>query len=624
MHLSLRENGLREKAKTCYRDSHYCVMENLMSRLLLLSLLSLTLSGLAADIHAVRAADPRQISNGLRIPCERYVDQPYVVVASNGTWICTLTTGSGLEGQPGQHIVATRSTDQGKTWTVLVDIEPADGPEASWATPLITPYGRIYVFYTYNGDNIVTLPDSNRRIRSDTQGWYAFRYSDDEGQTWSAQRYRIPLRITDVDRGNPWHGETCHFWGIDKPKVVNGTVFFAFTKLGKYFMQEGEGWLMRSDNLLTEHDPDKIHFTMLPEGNQGIRNPELGSVQEEHNLVPLGGSNLFCVFRLEGRTPAQSYSRDAGATWSLPTPMTYGPDQRTIKTPRACPKVFVTSEGKYLFWYHHHGGMNWRGRNPVFITGGLLKEDNHIHWSEPELLLFDPNPSIRMSYPDLIEQNGEFWVTETQKSVSRVHSVDRSLLEGLWNQKTANQVCQKGLVLEKLNSGDSSARPLAPNTFGLLSHGGLTLDLWVDLDPKLSSGELLISTLNAAGQGIRIMTTDLANQPTLLIELHDGNRVAAWYVDPGVVTRGAKHHVVFICDFSAAILSVVADGLFCDGGVARSCGWGRLPLDLDEVKGAPHVLMTSQVKHLRLYDRPLRTSEAVANFRSGMPQTQAQ
>ena len=66
----------------------------------------------------------------------------------------------------------------------------------------------------------------------------------------------------------------CHFWGIDKPKVKDGKVYFAFTKLGKYFMLDGEGWIIESDNLLTERDPDKLAFKLLPDGvgvSGGIR-----------------------------------------------------------------------------------------------------------------------------------------------------------------------------------------------------------------------------------------------------------------------------------------------------------------------------------------------------------------
>jgi len=590
-----------------------------MRQCLLFSFLFSAFSVFAADIQTVRMADPRNIANGLRIPGEGYVDQPYVVVTSNGTWVCTLTTGKGLEGQQGQHVMATASKDQGKTWSDLVDIEPENGPEASWVTPLITPYGRIYAFYTYNGDNVVTLPNSDKRIRSDTHGWYAFRYSDDDGATWSVQRYRIPLRTTDVDRSNPWKGEVCHFWGIDKPKVKDGKVYFAFTKLGKFFMLDGEGWVVASDNLLTERNPDNLVFKLLPEGEKGIRSPELGSVQEEHNLVPLAKSDLFCVFRLDGVTPGQSYSRDSGATWSLPTAMTYGPGKRPLKTPRACPKLFMTSEGKYLFWYHNHGGKLWAGRNPAFLSGGVLKDDGFIHWSEPEIALFDPTPSIRMSYPDLIEQNGQFWLTETQKTVARAHPLDRALLDGLWNQALATNVCQKGLVLEKANAGDTPSRPALPKGFGDLSHGGLTVELWTKLG-AVTPGQTLFSTLDKNGIGVRVVTSDLGEQPTLEIELNDGARVVSWHTDPGVVQAGKLQHVVFVCDFSATIVSVIADGVFLDGGAVRQYGWGRIPQEMGDVKGSYQALLAPQIKGVRLYDRPLRTSEAVANFHAGLPQ----
>lgn len=77
--------------------------------------------------------------------------------------------------------------------------------------------------------------------------------------------------------------------------------------------------------------------------------------------------------------------------------------------------MFVTSEGKYLFWYHHHGGTSWSGRNPA-SSGGVLNAEGVIQWSEPELVLFDPNPAIRMSYPDLIEQGGPFLADRDAKN----------------------------------------------------------------------------------------------------------------------------------------------------------------------------------------------------------------
>ena len=51
-----------------------------------------------------------------------------------------------------------------------------------------------------------------------------------------------------------------------------------------------------------------------------------------------------------------------------------------------------------------------------------------------------------MSYPDLIEQDGRYWITETQKTVARVHEIDKTLLEGLWQQ--GKTVAAAGKILD--------------------------------------------------------------------------------------------------------------------------------------------------------------------------------
>ena len=104
--------------------------------------------------ETVSRADPRHIANGWEIPSEGYCDQPYVVQTGDGAWLCIMTTGAGHEGQSGQHVVSLRSTDRGRTWTEPVALEPADGPEASYAVLLGIPSGRIFAFYNHNTDNL--------------------------------------------------------------------------------------------------------------------------------------------------------------------------------------------------------------------------------------------------------------------------------------------------------------------------------------------------------------------------------------------------------------------------------------------------------------------------------------
>lgn len=552
--------------------------------------------------------DPRDVRNGLVIPDEGYCDQPYVVVRPDGAWVCTMTTGKGREGQRGQHVVATISEDRGRSWSPPVDIEPADGPEASWAVPLITPAGRIYVFYDYNGDRIDRLGEK-QGIRADMLGWYVFKYSDDGGRTWSARRYRLPVRLTACDRANDWQGRVQIFWGICKPIVVGRAVYFSFTKLGRYMLENGEGWLFRSDNLLTEHHPERIDWTMLPEGEHGIRAPEFGSVQEEHNIVALANGDLYCIYRTTTGFACHTYSRDGGRTWTRPVHATYRPGGPRIKHPRACPRIWRTSEGRYLLWYHNHGGRDFEGRNPAWIAGGI-ERDGHIWWSQPEILLYDPDPKTRTSYPDLIEQDGRFWITETQKEIARVHEVDASLLRGTWDQLAGRPVPTPRPVLRWTPEG--GARIPMPRLPALHHGGGFAIELRLRFD-RIEPGQVILDSRDDAGRGVALQTTPAG---TLAIELSDGRTHSSWDCDPGLLVAGRTHHVTVIVDGGPRIITFVVDGRLCDGGESRPCGWGRFSEALEEVNGSAPLRVAPSLKGrvelLRLYDRYLRTSEAVS------------
>lgn len=568
--------------------------------------------------QAPTSADWRDIQNGLLIPKEGYVDQPYIVVTKDGRWLCVLTTGSGVEGEPGQHICATISADRGRTWTPLIDIEPAGGPEASWAMPLIVPSGRVYVFYTYNKDNIRLLENVNSpgmAKRVDTMGAYAFRYSDDHGKTWSRDRHYVPMRNMSIDRGNVYQGKVQFFWGVGKPILdAKGRMYFGFAKVGKWgnpgTMVESQGCFIRSDNIAAERDPAKIRFQLLPDGDSGLRAPK-GPVSDEANLVSLSDGSLYSTYRTIDGYNCHAYSRDGGHTWTPPAYATYSPNgARRLKHPRAANFVRKFSNGKYLLWFHNHGGeavhaAKWeyyQNRNPAWICGGVAR-NGFIHWSEPEILLYDQDPKTRISYPDFIEDGGRFYVTETQKTIARVHEVDRALLDGVWNE--SRTLTRNGLVFE----APSTRLPELGTSF--------TIDFRIKLR-ELSPGQTIFS----AG-GVAIRTTD---RFTLQIDLNDGRQTASWDCDPGThegtLKANAWQHVAVTVDAGPRVISWIIDGVFNDGGAVRDFGWGRFPASLHnpwqgakEASVAPSTF--GECKALRVYGRALRTAEVVANFRSG-------
>jgi hypothetical protein len=597
----------------------------------------------------VSDGDPRNIESGWPIAADGYCDQPYVVVNDDGSWCCVMTTGPGQEGDLRQHVVSTISGDQGRTWSPLVDIEPLGPPEASWVMPVRTPGGRIYAVYVHNTDNVreVRTPDGATIKRADVLGHYVFKYSDDGGRSWSAERYEIPLRTFEIDRRNTYGGELRFFWGVGKPIVHHGAVYFGAAKVANLgggatgMLLGSEGIVLKSDNLLTEPDPARVRWETLPEGDVGLRAP-LGPVAEEHSVVGLSDGSLYCVYRTVEGYLGQAYSRDAGRTWTPPAYATYQPDTRAdplawgvageprrIKHPRAAGFVWKCNNGNYLLWFHNHGGRWFHYRNPAWVSGGVERDGPDgkvIHWSEPEILLYDSDPDARMSYPDFVEHGGSYWVTETQKKVARVHQVDPSLLEGMWRQHgrhEASEVTTHGLLLSL--AGDhcapGAAAPQLPPLPDLDRGGGFTLDVWFETD-TYETRQTLLDARDADGRGVLLEVPGSQGMRTVRLSLTGAARQCAWDSDPWQLMGRRRQHVVAIVDGGPKIVSYVINGQLCDGGLARQYGWGRFDSQLGLPAGSRRLSLAdgahARLLSVRVYDRALRTSEAVASWRAGV------
>lgn len=592
--------------------------------------------------------DVRHIANGRIIPSKHYADQPYIVRTDDGAWLCVITTGGGKEGESGQHLISMRSFDCGKTWQLPVDIEPSDGPEASYATLLKIPSGRIYCFYNHNTDGIseVEREDGGVYKRVDCLGHYVFKYSDDHGRSWSKQRYDIPMRSFECDLKNSYGGDLKFFWNVGRPLIYGDAVICVIHKVGAMgagFYAQSEGAFLKSTNILTESVPSKITFETLPEGSIGLRTPPGGGrVAEEQSIVALSDGSLYCVYRTIDGWPACAYSYDGARSWSTPAYKTYTLGGRRVKHPRAANFVWKCSNGKFLYWFHNHGGRfigdlgaqgkdgrtSYDDRNPAWLMAGRevdTPEGRIIEWSQPEIVLYDDDPYIRMSYPDLVEENGEFFITETQKSIGRIHRIP--LVFRLFNQWDICTVATNNLILnfsEKRAESMQVAMPRLPalNQRDALFEdlrcedlrAGFSIDFWLLLE-RITSGQSLLDSRDEEGKGILVTTVD---DSALRVFICDGRSEASWTSDCGLLKGGKLHHVVITVDGGPKIITFVVDGILCDGGDQRQFGWGRFSPNLRTPNGAAMLTVAPSVRSLRLYDRALSTSEAVGNFHAGL------
>ena len=606
--------------------------------------------------------DNRLIPAGREIPTARYSDQPYAVKTDDGAWLVTITTGVGIEGSTGQHIIATRSTDQGRSWSTPVAVEPADGPEASYAVPLKVPSGRIYLFYNHNTDDrrYVRADDppypDGECYRVDSQGYFVFKFTDDNGLTWSSQRYNLPVRGMEIDRENPYGGEIRYFWNVGKPVIRDGAAYVSLHKvggLGHGFFTRSEGVLLRSANIMTESDPEKITWETLPDGDAGLRTPPGGGpIAEEHSYCLLTDGSIYSVYRTIDGHPAFAYSRDGGHTWTQPAYKRYA-NGRLMKHPRAANFAWKCLNGKYLYWFHNHGGNWYEDRNPVWLCGGIeadTAEGRVIQWSQPEIVLYDDDSYIRMSYPDLVEDEGNYYLLETQKDKARVHQLDQDLLDGLWGQLDEGGVLTTAGCIADWQAADDTAKhivfPPLP-AFITRDHGrpdygakdlrnGFSVELWQQLE-RLDRGQLLLDSRAPNGQGWALQTT---SRGAVEIILNDGRTENRWESDPDMLQAGALQHLAVVVDGGPKIITFIVDGILCDGGEFRQFGWGRFSPELRHVHSASknpiiapgstgiqdgaavesdaeRVEIGPAIRSLRIYDRYLRSSEVIGNYRSG-------
>jgi hypothetical protein len=403
--------------------------------------------------------------------------------------------------------------------------------------------------------------------------------------------------------------------------------------MGEGFFQQSEGCLLSSNNLLTETDPEKINWETLPDGDVGLRTPKGGgSVSEEQSYVVLSDGSFYAVYRSVDGYPVEAYSRDNGHTWSDPQYMRYA-DGRLVKNPRAANFAWKCKNGKYLYWFHNNGGHFIRemwgqpsetnglvkcggspydDRNPVWLRGGIEADSADgkiLKWSQPEIVLYTNNPFIRMSYPDLVEDNGKYFLTETQKETARVHEIPNDFLDRIWSGLENKEIPLRKPVLS-CATGSINA-PILPEFFtrdfhsldfyGISTNAGIALELDLMFDSLKNIS--LINGQRADGRGVAL---NISADGCLELLLNDGWMEQRITSEPCLKT--GKNHVVINIDGGPNVVSFIANGQFCDGGEYRQFGWQRFSPYFRHVNWSEKWIV-NHVDQLKVYDHILMTAE---------------
>lgn len=299
------------------------------------------------------------------------------------------------KGKKVNQMLACRSSDKGRTW---------QGPSVAFHIdynqhgfiPLI-PRGsqRIYAFGTQ--------PIANQYEWQHGQQENApigFRWSDDDGRTWSDVRLIRPVNDPD-------------YKGMSVMRMCE-------TPSGAWLLGTHTGdWSikpLRTRLYLLRSEDRGQTWTLLPDKRPGGWFAEGFDRMDEGRPLALGGAEVLLMARTPQGHLFTAWSADDGRTWTKPVPS-------PLVHPDAPPMLFHLSDGRTLLALHHnrHPAMTYTGLSVTMegmkdrseIWASLSTDQGHT-WSEPRFVFANaaapdrPNAFMnnQCSYDDVFVDGG--------------------------------------------------------------------------------------------------------------------------------------------------------------------------------------------------------------------------
>jgi len=351
------------------------------------------------DLGLVAAAGiTGQIIHRARWP-ERGLYEARAARTPRGDYLVMFPDGGhyGQSDAKGNDMLAYRSSDSGRTWqgpTIAFDIDY----DQHGFVPLI-PRGtdRIYAFGTQPIPGLYTRENGLHENAP-----IGYRYSDDDGHTWSEVRLIRPendpdfkgmsvMRMCETDAGTWLIGSHEADWSCDPLRTWQ--------------------YLLRSE------DRGQTWQLLPAKRHEGWYVPEYDRM-DEGRPINLGSGQVYCMFRTPTGRLWHARSHDAGRTWSDPEPT-------PLVHPDAPPMLFHLSDGKTLAAFHHNSygmkrkeyeGLNspevFLDRSEIWVA--LSRDDGHS-WERPRFVsanaLVPSFPSdfrnAQCSYLDMITDEGD-------------------------------------------------------------------------------------------------------------------------------------------------------------------------------------------------------------------------
>jgi hypothetical protein len=242
-----------------------------------------------------------------------------------------------------------------------------------------------------------------------------------------------------------------------------------------------------------------------------------------------------------------------------------------------------------MLWYNNHcnsfsGAGGRSSRNPYWLSAARETSDGRIVFSQPEVVLYGVLSSDqRPGYPDFIEDvDGSIWISETQKTASRVHALPTEFLTMLWGQGEARTPAADGLVFDVQAPAAGHKAAIPPTAFAdlrqnessaaapsLVKWPGFAVDLWIDGHNASADGQQLFYTSAANGGGSVEVAVTTADR-NITLRMSDGSSSFNVSTDDActqALAAAGNHYVAVNVDGGSAVGTVMVDGKLCDGSL---------------------------------------------------------
>ncbi len=344
------------------------------------------------DIEILRTSPERIVFNpgSLDQSTEQTGNEHLLVERLPDGDLMAIWTQSSFEGASNHHIVFSRSSDDGLNWSPPRTIAGPDHEQrlgmASWAFPVVSKSGRIYVFFSRHPG----LEDFKEWPQN--EGMFCGMYSSDGGELWTEPE-RIPMPWSVYDEQEEGRFGQCVVW--QKPeRLSRGKYYVGQTRwASRASRKNGIGSVtefLRFENIDDDPEIRDLEISWICGNDKALR---FDKKLEEPAIVKLPDGRLFCTLRSASGHPCYSISADEGDSWAEPLPLRMYDDGPIMKHPLSPCPIYPLAADEWAFFYHGHDRVAFdfvetqkdSFRRPVCISRGEWRPDakQPIWFSEP-------------------------------------------------------------------------------------------------------------------------------------------------------------------------------------------------------------------------------------------------